>query len=292
MNELQIFKNEEFGEVRTVTIDNGPWFVGKDVAGALGYSNTKDALINHVTVEDKRILQRSEIATIENHLPKEVLPVNFVSGDIPNRGLTIINESGLYALIFGSKLESAKRFKHWVTSEVLPALRKTGSYKMPKKSAPKRLPLSSVNMMVKNVIGALEKAKVEPVFVAAEMKRIYTDLGYEVKVPLITDQEAMPKLYDCTEIAKELGILSKNGLPHNQAVGDIIRQLALTEQEVKTTAFSRNGHDDITVQYLPSVVNKIRHWLEENNYPTKIPYVDSKGSLKSRVVVYGHETVG
>lgn len=130
MQELQIFKNEEFGEVRTVTIDNEPWFVGKDVALALGYKNTKDALISHVTEEDKRILQRSEIATIENHLPKEVFPVNFVSGDIPNRGLTIINESGLYALIFGSKLESAKRFKHWVTAEVLPAIRKTGGYQM------------------------------------------------------------------------------------------------------------------------------------------------------------------
>ena len=130
MQELQIFKNEEFGEVRTVTIGNEPWFVGKDVAEALGYSNTKDALISHVTEEDKRILQRSEIATIENHLPNEVFPVNFVGGDIPNRGLTIINESGLYALIFGSKLESAKRFKHWVTSEVLPAIRKTGGYQM------------------------------------------------------------------------------------------------------------------------------------------------------------------
>lgn len=128
MNELQIFKNEEFGQVRTVTIDNKPWFVGKDVAEALGYSNTKDALISHVGEEDKRILQRSEIATIENHLPKEVFPVNFTSGDIPNRGLTIINESGLYALIFGSKLESAKRFKHWVTSEVLPSIRKHGVY--------------------------------------------------------------------------------------------------------------------------------------------------------------------
>lgn len=130
MNELQIFKNEEFGEIRTVTIDNEPWFVGKDVATALGYSNTKDALISHVAEEDKRILKRSEIATIENHLPKDVFPVNFVSGDIPNRGLTIISESGLYALIFGSKLESAKRFKHWVTSEVLPIIRKTGGYQM------------------------------------------------------------------------------------------------------------------------------------------------------------------
>lgn len=130
MNNLRIFKNEEFGEVRTVTIDNEPWFAGKDVATALGYKNTKDALISHVEEEDRRILQRSEVATIENHLPKDVFPVNFVSADIPNRGLTIINESGLYALIFGSKLPSAKRFKHWVTSEVLPAIRKTGGYQM------------------------------------------------------------------------------------------------------------------------------------------------------------------
>lgn len=130
MNELQIFNSEEFGEIRTVTINGEPWFVGKDVAEALGYKNTKDALLSHVAEEDKRIIQRSEIATIENCFPKEAFQANFVSGEIPNRGLTAINESGLYALIFGSKLDSAKRFKHWVTSEVLPAIRKTGSYQM------------------------------------------------------------------------------------------------------------------------------------------------------------------
>lgn len=108
--------------------DGEPWFVGKDVAEALGYKNTKDALISHVAEDDKRIIQRSEIATIENHLPKEVFPMNFVSVEIPNRGLTAINESGLYSLIFGSKLETAKKFKRWVTSEVLPAIRKTGGY--------------------------------------------------------------------------------------------------------------------------------------------------------------------
>ena len=131
MNELQIFENAEFGQIRTVQLNNEIYFIGKDVAEALGYKNTKDAIATHVAEEDRRVLQRSEIATIENHIPKDVLPVNFVSGDVPNRGLTIINESGLYALIFGSKLESAKRFKHWVTSEVLPEIRKTGSYQKP-----------------------------------------------------------------------------------------------------------------------------------------------------------------
>lgn len=93
MNELQVFTNPEFGQVRTVTIEEEPWFVGKDVAVALGYSNTKDALHRHVDPEDKR---GSQITT--------------PSGE---QTMTIINESGLYALIFGSKLESAKRFKHW-----------------------------------------------------------------------------------------------------------------------------------------------------------------------------------
>lgn len=109
MNELQIFNNEEFGTVRTVTIDNEPWFVGKDVAEALGYSDTNKAVAMHVENEDKKLNDKS-------------------SPSFGQRGATLINESGLYALIFGSKLESAKRFKHWVTSEVLPSIRKTGSY--------------------------------------------------------------------------------------------------------------------------------------------------------------------
>lgn len=108
MNELQIFNNPEFGEVRTVQIDGDPWFVGKDVAAALGYGDTDQAIRNHVDDEDK-------------------LTRDF-NGSGQNRAMTIINESGVYALIFGSKLDSAKRFKHWVTSEVLPAIRKTGTY--------------------------------------------------------------------------------------------------------------------------------------------------------------------
>ena len=119
MNALQIFENPEFGKIRTVEVDGEPWLVGKDVAQALRYSNTKDTLISHVDDEDKRILQRSEITTIENHIPKSALPMNFVSADVPNRDLTIINESGLYSLVLSSKLPTARRFKRWVTSEAL-----------------------------------------------------------------------------------------------------------------------------------------------------------------------------
>lgn len=111
MNELQIFNSEEFGDIRTVTIDNEPWFVGIDVAKSLGYANPKNAVPKHVSEEDKLNTQ-----------------IEYAG---QRREVTIINESGLYSLIFGSKLESAKRFKRWVTSEVLPAIRKTGSYQKP-----------------------------------------------------------------------------------------------------------------------------------------------------------------
>ncbi|MCM1439910.1 MAG: Bro-N domain-containing protein [Roseburia sp.] len=115
MNDLQVFNNAEFGSIRTVTIDGEPWFVGKDVAAALGYKDTADALKKHVDSEDKLTRRFAD------------------SGQ--NREMYIINESGLYALIFGSKLESAKQFKHWVTSEVLPILRKTGRYEIPETAA-------------------------------------------------------------------------------------------------------------------------------------------------------------
>lgn len=121
MNELQVFRNAEFGELTLLEIDNEPWFVGKEVAEKLGYENTKDSLARHVSVEDKRIIQRSENTRALQRSENTTL-------EIPNRGLTIINESGLYSLILGSKLESAKRFKRWVTSEVLPAIRRTSSY--------------------------------------------------------------------------------------------------------------------------------------------------------------------
>lgn len=192
-------------------------------------------------------------------------------------------------MVFKSHKPNAEAFTDWIVDEVLPALRRTGSYEMPKKeksTSPKRLPLSSVNMMVKNVMNTLKEAKVEPVFVAAEVKRLYTDLGYEVKAPLLTDKDTMPKLYDCTEIAKELGIYSTSGNPHNQAVSAIIKKLHIPDNEIVTTAFSRNGHDDVTVQYKPSVLEDVKLWLAENNYPTKIPYIDSKGNHKACTVAY------
>lgn len=108
MNDIQIFKNEEFGEIRSLTIDSEPYFVGKDVAYILGYGRPDNAIRLHVEAEDKLTHQ--------------------ISASGQARNMTIINESGLYSLILASKLPTAKKFKKWVTRDVLPAIRKTGGY--------------------------------------------------------------------------------------------------------------------------------------------------------------------
>lgn len=119
MNEIiEVFNNVEFGSIRTAKINNDIYFVGKDVAEALGYVDTNKAVSMHVDDEDKKLNDKT-------------------SPSFGQRGATLINESGLYSLVLSSKLESAKRFKRWVTSEVLPALRKTGSYSM---NIPQTLP--------------------------------------------------------------------------------------------------------------------------------------------------------
>ena len=116
MNDLTTFTNPEFGQVRTVEIDGTPWLVGKDVAVALGYKNPGKAIIAHVDDEDKRL----------EMLPQEADSQN---GNVsPSSKTALINESGLYSLILSSKMPKAKAFKRWVTSEVLPAIRKTGAY--------------------------------------------------------------------------------------------------------------------------------------------------------------------
>lgn len=111
MNEVQIFKNDEFGEIRVVEREGEVWFVGKDIAIILGYTDYYGALKKHVDEDDKSICQNDRLS----NAPK---------------GITIINESGLYSLILSSKLPTAKKFKRWVTSEVLPAIRKTGKYEL------------------------------------------------------------------------------------------------------------------------------------------------------------------
>lgn len=144
MNELQIFNNEEFGQVRTIEIDGEPWFVGKDIANALDYKNSTVALQDNVDTEDKGVTKVSTLGGMQE--------------------MTIINESGLYSMVFGSRLPNAKKFKHWVTSEVLPSIRKTGKYEFGNQ-IPKTLPealRAYADEVEKNERLALENATMKP----------------------------------------------------------------------------------------------------------------------------------
>lgn len=123
-NEIKLFCNEQFGDIRTTVMKNELWFVGKDVAECLGYANTRDALMKHIDNEDK-----ANVAIYDGR---------------QNRNMVIINESGLYSLIMSSKLSTAKAFKHWVTSIILPSIRKTGTYDI-------KQPLSIEDMMIKQL---------------------------------------------------------------------------------------------------------------------------------------------
>ena len=138
MNEVQLF-NFENHEVRSLLLNNEPWFVGKDVADVLGYSNSRKAMADHVDDEDKEVLTSRNV-TLEN---------------IPNRGITVVNESGLYSLILSSKLPSAKKFKRWVTSDVLPALRKTGQYQVKELSGSELMAKALIE--AQNVLAAKDK---------------------------------------------------------------------------------------------------------------------------------------
>ncbi|MEG1433866.1 BRO-N domain-containing protein [Eubacterium sp.] len=150
---LMVFNNEKFGDIQTVPINGEPWFVGKDVADILGYANPSKALIDHVDDDDK--LHNDSLSSLGQ------------------RGGWLINESGLYSLILSSKLPSAKEFKRWVTSEVLPALRKTGEYKSKGIRVSKTPPLSSINMAAKNIMQIYEKAGVDPRYTALAVSEFY-----------------------------------------------------------------------------------------------------------------------
>lgn len=179
MNELQVFKNQEFGSVRTLTINDEPWFVGKDVADVLGYSNSRKALNDHVDAEDKEVLTSRNV-TLKN---------------IPNRGITVVNESGLYSLILSSKLPSAKKFKRWVTSEVLPALRKTGQYQVKE--------LSGQELMAKALIEAQS-------VLAAKDKQI------EEMKPKVVFADAVATSHTSILVGELAKILKQNGIDMGQ----------------------------------------------------------------------------
>ena len=173
--EIQIFKHEQFGEIRTMTDEKGePWFVGKDVAKMLGYKNVPDAIGKHVDIEDKGVAKCDTLGG--------------------NQKTTIVNESGLYSLILSSKLPQAKAFKRWVTSEVLPQIRKTGGY-IPLKDKDGR-ELSDLEIMCRATL--ILKRSLE------EKERLIADLQ-----PKADYADEVLDSVDCltmTQVAKGLGM--------------------------------------------------------------------------------------
>ena len=176
MNELQVFKNQEFGSVRTLTLNDEPWFVGKDVAEALGYSKARNAIATHIDSEDKKDA-----------------PIQGTLGGVQE--MTVINESGLYSLVLSSKLPSAKKFKRWVTSEVLPALRKTGQYQVKE--------LSGQELMAKALIEAQS-------VLAAKDKQI------EEMKPKVVFADAVATSHTSILVGELAKILKQNGIDMGQ----------------------------------------------------------------------------
>jgi len=211
MNGLQVFKNNEFS-IKSVVINEEPWFIGKDIAHILGYVNANDALIKHVDQDDKKTIQKSQNAILEN---------------IPNRGLTIINESGLYSLILSSKLESAKRFKRWVTSEVLPAIRKTGGYQLPEISYSQSLRLLA-DEIEKN-----KKLELENSIQAQQINEMKPKADYCDKIL------SSKSLMTITQIAKDYGM---SGKAMNQILHDLNIQYKQSGQWLLYSRYQSKGY--------------------------------------------------
>lgn len=252
---MQIFNNDEFGEVRTVIIDNEIWFVGKDVADILRYQNGSRDINRHVDEDD-----RHKIMLFDGNQDKKTI---------------IINESGLYSLILSSKLESAKRFKRWITSEVLPEIRKTGSYKHES--------LDSVNTAVNIITGLLDNAGCSNEIKLLTAKQLYEKSGIAIDYEIKADKQ----YYDTEYIARKIGIYFKTSRkPASKAVNEIIRRIGATPDECIDTWESRGNWQGTVTKYSQSVIDRACDWVKGNNYPAAIGYIQSNGEYKNYHVTY------
>lgn len=219
--ELQIFNNPEFGEIRTTAIDGEPWFVGKDVADILGYQNGSRDINRHVDEEDRQ---------------------NYQNGTFESpRGMTIINESGLYSLVLGSKLPTAKKFKHWVTSEVLPTIRKTGSYSIPQVTPNPHYRTRMIGTAVRDV-GKTAEA-LEKVFgcrhgmaLATASSMVGEAYGIDMTpVQRLIPAEDNPGTLSPSQIAESLGLFNKQGNPDAQTVNRMLQSCGLQDKPRDTS---------------------------------------------------------
>ena len=236
--QIQIFNNAEFGEIRSMEIGGEPWFVGKDVATALGYAKPENAVSNHVDSEDKTstLIQGSG----SNYKSKAI----------------IINESGLYSLILGSKLDGAKRFKRWVTSEVLPAIRKTGAYAVDSKAAEikmRELRVKEMNAQARLLNAETRRLKI----LQAErgLSQVAIDTAAVKAAEEITGQDLgdyLPKTgrtYSASEVGNALGISANkvgkianaNGLKTEEYGVFVLDKSRYSSKEVTSFRYNEKG---------------------------------------------------
>lgn len=223
MNDLKVFENSEFGSIRTVTVDGEPWFVAKDVADALGYQNSRDAIKNHVDDEDKGVAKH----------------------DTPGgtQEMTIINESGLYSLVLSSKLPSAKKFKRWVTKEVIPSIRKTGSYSAAQQDTDStRQQIELLDAQTKfyeartesgRLLLAIAQAVENPAVREKLLLKTFEGIT-GMKIPQPIERTSPNKLYTAKEVGQILGCTP-------QRIGSITSSRGLRTKEYMCQAWSEEG---------------------------------------------------
>lgn len=269
MDKLQIFDNPNFGKIRMVKIDGKPYAVGIDVARALEYAKPNEAIRMHCKGD----------------------PVTYGVTDALGRTqeTRIIPEGDIYRLIVKAANQSrnpgikekAERFERWIFDEVLPSIRKTGEYKTPK-ARPHSL--TEINNTVKLITGLCDKAGVAPQFQLVAVKNVYASVGIDIPV------NSMPvsrQLFEPTEIARRLHIMSSSGKPHAQAISAIIAKLPIEKGEREPVPFSveSSGHFGTHYQYSGSVISKIVYWLEQRNHPAVIEH----GGKSYKVFYKGQE---
>lgn len=241
MNELRIFNNADFGEIRTVEQDGNILFVGKDVAEALGYKDAFGSLRKHVDDEDKQNCQNDSFES--------------------PRGMIVINESGLYSLVLSSKLPKAKAFKRWITSEVIPSIRKTGSY-----SKPSKQPTTQQEQRAKAMLLNAQSRQCKLWLRLAETtdlpdyKHICQQKAAEVLAgaPVLPMQEAEKKTLSATEVGKILGITAHK-------VGMLANKHALKSDAYGKCFYDKSPNSNKQVEtfrYYENAVEKFKEILE------------------------------
>ena len=241
-NELQIFNNSDFGNIRVVENSGEPWFVGKDIATILGYAKPENAISNHVDNEDKTstLIQGSG----SNYKSKAIL----------------INESGLYSLILSSKLPNAKKFKRWVTSEVLPAIRKHGNYTAPKQESKSKSIDLEIRLNNSKARMASEYRRIAEMTDIKEYKHICQQKAVEVLagMPLLPMEEVTERTYSATDIGKMFGV-SKN------KIGSLANANNLKTAEYGKLFYDKSPHSQKQVEtfrYYECAVEKFKELLK------------------------------